>query len=186
MNPDQPTGPIEMFLLAAISRGGLNTLYALRSEVGLQPGSLAGVIKTLVQSGLLTRTVGMKRGRRTMALTELGEEFLAENWRKGLNPRREIESVLRSAILALLMDDLGSSISFLFAAASERDRQASPLKSTTRPRSPVEVHRSWRADFENRRGDLEASLLREFAERLDAQARSGQFAPFGARRTEHP
>ncbi len=48
--------------MAAISRGGLNTLYALQQAAGLQPGSLTHVIRALIEAGFLVRSEGAKRG----------------------------------------------------------------------------------------------------------------------------
>ena len=62
----------------------------------------------------------LSRGRRTMALTETGERFLAQEWRKGLDAGREIESVLRSATVALLMGDIGEASRFLSESITKR------------------------------------------------------------------
>ncbi len=83
--------------MAAIARGGLRTLYALQQEAGRQPGSVKGVLGHLEAQGLLSRSVGTKRGRRDMTVTEAGEECLRNEWHQCLDPTREIESVLRSA-----------------------------------------------------------------------------------------
>ena len=49
-------GVMDTFTLAAISRGGLNTLYALQQAVGLQPGGLLPVIRRLQAHGLVARS----------------------------------------------------------------------------------------------------------------------------------
>src|SRR3954454_23727883 len=106
-------GPMEMFILAAVSRGGLDTLYALQQEAGLQPGGIAPVIRRLEQEGLLTRLEGGKRRRRAMKVTEKGEEFLGSQWGNLIDDRRELESILRSATVALLMDGSGIACRFI-------------------------------------------------------------------------
>src|SRR5580658_107937 len=49
---------------------------------------------------------GGKRGRRIMTLTEAGEKALGDEWTNSLDPRREMESVLRSATVALCEPEL--------------------------------------------------------------------------------
>jgi DNA-binding MarR family transcriptional regulator len=159
---------MEMFLLAAISRGGLNTLYSLQSAAGLQPGSLAPVIRNLVEAGFLVRSEGGKRGRRVMVLTDSGEQLLAEEWKNGLDTRREIESILRGATVALLMNDIGTAIGFLFASASERRPHLSPRELGEIPSgmAPIAVLGEMRAVFGNRRHEMEATVLQEFGTNL--------------------
>jgi DNA-binding MarR family transcriptional regulator len=165
---DKHNTPMEMFLLAAISRGGLNTLYALQGAAGLQPGSLAPVIRNLVEAGFLVRSESGKRGRRVMALTDSGERLLAEEWKNGLDTNREIESILRSATVALLMSDIGTAIGFLFASASERRPHLSPRELGEIPlgMAPSRFLAEWRAVYENRRREMEAAVLQEFGTNL--------------------
>jgi len=166
-------GSMEIFLMAAISRGGLNTIYALQRDADLQPGSIKKAIKDLVEDGLLERSDGAKRGRRAMALTKSGDRFLSEKWMTSLDPKREMESILRSATVALLMGDIGRSINFLMDAASEREKRQGPQQlraPSSSARSPIEVHEEMRAVYENQRRVIEASLLRRFADELDKHA----------------
>jgi DNA-binding MarR family transcriptional regulator len=169
-------GPMQIFLMAAISRGGLNTLYALQQAAGLQPGSLAHVIKALMEAGMLERSEGAKRGRREMALTAAGERFLVEEWRKGLVANREMESVLRSATVALLMDDIVTAFRFLHESALERERRQGPTKlgEASSGKAPVDFHSEMRAVYETRRREMERDVLREFADKLMAVAKKGK------------
>ena len=173
---DELTGPMEIFLMAAISRGGLSTLYALQQEVGLQPGSLNHVIKELEKAGLLVRSEGAKRGRRAMALTEAGERFLVEEWKKSMDTRREIESVLRSATVALLMGDILTAFKFLHDSALERERHQGPTKlgEASTGKAPVDFHAEMRAVYESRRREMERDVLREFADKLMEVAKKGK------------
>src|SRR3954468_17574715 len=123
---NRPKTPMEMFLMAAISRGGLNTLYAFQREAGLQPGSLTPVIKNLVGAGLLTRLKGGKRGRRPMELTDAGERVLVNEWKNSLDANSEVESILRSVTIALWMSDFGEAVGILLESASRRTRQQGP------------------------------------------------------------
>lgn len=157
--------PMEIFLLAAIARGGLRTLYALQQEAGLQPGSIKGALNHLEDGGLLSRSQGAKRGRRDMSVTATGEEFLRSEWAKCLDPAREIESVLRSATVALWMADAARSAEFLRTAASMRmPRRARPgLMAMQHRLAPMEIHAHLRETYEDRRRGFEEQLLEEFS-----------------------
>jgi DNA-binding PadR family transcriptional regulator len=160
---------MEMFLMAAISRGGLNTLYALQQSADLQPGSLRQVIKHLVEAGLLFRSDGAKRGRRAMTLTEEGERFLRKDWRNCLDTHREMESILRSVTVAFLMEDFREAFSFLHQSASERERWQSPQG--TEPASPkstpIDLHARMRAIYESLRRKMEAEVLKHYIQDLE-------------------
>jgi len=145
-------------------------IYALQQSVGLQPGSIKAVIQHLADAGLLERSEVAQRGRRrrTFSPTESGEIFLREEWKSSLDRNREMESVLRGATLALLMDDIGEAIKFLHESASGRIRRQGPqeLGMVSLEGKPIDLHAAMRAVYENRRWAMEADLLREFAENL--------------------
>jgi DNA-binding MarR family transcriptional regulator len=155
---------MEIFLMAAVSRGGLDTLYSLQRTVGLEPGSLSQVIKRLVAAGLMVRAEGAKRGRRVMALTDAGQRFLSEGWKTSLDPKREVESIIRSTIVALLMGDVSSAMDFLFQSASERRRHSTApvLRTGHSKMSVIDLHGKLRAVYESRRAEMEAGVLEEF------------------------
>ena len=154
--------------MAAIARAGLNSLYTLRKTAGLQPGSLSKVIKRLIEAGLLVRSEGTKRGRRTMTLTAEGYRFLEQNWAQSLDSSREMESILRGATVALSMGAPEPAVHFLLRSASERDRRTAGQQSQSfsSESSPMDVLAAIRAEYEGRRRKMEAGLLREFGERL--------------------
>jgi DNA-binding MarR family transcriptional regulator len=155
---------MEIFLMAAVSRARLNTLYALQQAASLQPGSLSHVIKVLEEARLLVRSEGAERGRRAMTLTETGERFLAEEWRTSLDANREMESILRSVTVALLMDDSSAALSFLHQAAFERERRQGPhrFRTFSRESTPIDMQAEVRAVYESRRCEMEARVLNEF------------------------
>ncbi len=158
-------GSMGIFLLAAIARGGLRTLYALQQEADLQPGSVKGVLGHLEAQGLLNRSAGAKRGRRDMAVTEAGEELLRNEWVQCLDPTREVESVLRSATVALWMADTSRAADFLRNAASMRRPRRAPLAWTAMQYrfTPIEIHAQLRESYEDRRRGFEEQLLEDFA-----------------------
>jgi DNA-binding MarR family transcriptional regulator len=159
---------MEVFLMAAISRGNLTTLYALKESAGLQPGSLAHVIKALIEAGLLERSESVKRGRRPMTLTENGDKFLADKWRKSLDANREMESVIRSTMVAILMGDIGEAVDFLYRSASTRPRHQGhqELDAVSPENSPIGYLAAMRSAYENDRNIMEVNLLHEFGARL--------------------
>lgn len=169
---DELTAPMGIFLMAVISRGGLNTLYAFQQAAGLQPGSINHVTKGLETAGLLNRSESAKRGRRAMALTEAGERFLAEEWRKGLVASREIESVLRSATVALLMGDIGEASRFLSESITRRPPLQShqELETISPQGTPINFHTAMRTLYLNQRRTMEISVLERFADNLRRSA----------------
>jgi DNA-binding MarR family transcriptional regulator len=160
--------PMEMFLMAVISRGGLNTLYGFQQETGLQPGSITKVIENLQKDGLLDRSDRAKRGRRAMRLTEAGERLLVADWKHSMDAKREMESIFRSATVALLMDDIGSAINFLLQSVFERVRHQGPQEFglASLERTPIDFYGAMRDVYDSRRRAMEADVLKKLAEYL--------------------
>jgi DNA-binding MarR family transcriptional regulator len=167
---EELAGPMELFLMAAIARGGLTTLYAFQRKADLEPGSIRKVIAALQMAGLLVRSnvATSGRRRRTMALTEVGKRFLEERWKNSMQEKREMESILRSATVALLMEDIGAAIVFLGQAAFDRRKNpgsqvfgAASLEST-----PIDLHAAMRNVYDGRRREIEADVLLECRVRL--------------------
>lgn len=124
---------MEFFLLATISRGGVKTLYELQHGASLQPGSIQPTLRRLEEEGLLTRSEEAKRRRRVMKVTEEGELLLDSGWRTCLRSYPDVESILRCATLALLMNDFGTAHGYLIGVANEHEYKAS----AERGREPV-------------------------------------------------
>ena len=158
--------------MAAISRGGPTTLYAFQRSAGLEPGSINHIIKGLEKGGFLTRSEGAERGRRTMALTEAGERFLAQEWRKGLDAGREIESVLRSATVALLMGDIGEASRFLSESITKRTplQGYQELETISPQGTPINFHNAMRTFYLNQRRTMEIGVLERIADNLRRSA----------------
>ena len=156
--------PMAVFLLAVISRGGLDSLYALRQEAGLQPGNLLPLIRPLIADGMLTRSEQGRRRRKTIAITESGERFLVENWKRGLDIHRDMETVLRSATVALLMDDVREAIRCLQAFSSEREARsrAQALYSLSPITGAIPLHAAMKAVYQQRRDSLDADVSNDF------------------------
>jgi len=158
--------------MAAISRGGLTTLYAFQRTAGLEPGSINQIIRRLEKGGLLARSEGAKRGRRAMALTEAGERFLVQEWKKSMDARREIESVLRSATVALLMGDIGEASRFLSESITRRPPLQShqELETISPQGTPINFHNAMRTFYLNQRRTMEIGVLERFADNLRRSA----------------
>lgn len=156
-------GSMGIFLLVAISRLGLNTLYALKQEAGLEPGSIRAAIGQLENLGLVVRSDGEKRGRRPMKLTAEGERFLVAHWMNSLDSRRDMETVLRSATIALAMADVSIASGFLLEAASERVKRGAwnAANGASSEGGPTLFHSRARLVYEDRRRRMEADLLQE-------------------------
>ena len=161
---------MELFLMAAIARGGLTTLYAFQRKADLEPGSIKKVIAALEMAGLLARSnvATSGRRRRTMALTEAGKRFLEEGWKNSMNVKREMESVLRSATVALLMGNIGEAIMFLDRAALERLKSPGyqVFGGATPESTPIELHAAMRDVYDGRRRAMEADVLLKCREGL--------------------
>jgi hypothetical protein len=153
-----------IFLLAVISRGRLNTLYALQHGLQLQPGSVAPVIHALVQEGLLQRSEAKKkRGSKPMAVTSAGEQLLNDRWKEGLEVDREIETIVRGTTVALLMGDCATAIQHLLGAAHARGRgsESAVFDVPASAWTPISLHARMRALFQKRRYAMEAEVLAE-------------------------
>jgi DNA-binding MarR family transcriptional regulator len=113
---------MEFFVLASIARGGLHSLYELQQGVGLQPGAIHGVLKSLEADGFLERSEQQRRRKRLMTVTEKGEKHLRENWESCLVDYPDVESTLRTATIALLMDQKQRSCGYLVDIADQLER----------------------------------------------------------------
>ena len=174
----RPNSALEIFTLAAVSRGDFRTLYALLQISGLQPGGLQPVIKRLEKLGLLERSVEARRRKRSMQLTEKGERFLEETWRECLVPDREMESILRGTTVAIFMGDIGAARRFLLDASKSRQRRScyQDPKSTSSTSKTIGFYEHWRGVNECRRLETEEETLRDMWRSLGGseQEDSGQ------------
>lgn len=115
---------MDYFLLATVSRGGMNTLYALQHSAGLQPGGIQPTLRRLEAEGLLKRSEEAKRRKRVIQVTDEGEQLLESLWRNCLRNYPDTESILRCATLALLMNDFNYAHSYLMNMADEQEHIA--------------------------------------------------------------
>jgi DNA-binding MarR family transcriptional regulator len=169
---DNPYNVMHLFVLALVSRAGLNTLYALQHQAGLQPGGVQPVLRQLEREGLLQRSEEGKRRRRVMVVTDKGQATVAAHWHGSLDLYWDVESVLRAATVALLMDDPRLASGYLLNMAYEYDRKSS----SARPGDPddraslVEWYGYMRAQWETARLQSAAQALRMIANTIDGSA----------------
>jgi len=155
---------MDFFVLATISRGGLQSLYELQHGVELQPGGIHPVLKRLEEDGLLERSEQQKRRRRLMTVTNRGEQFLDEEW----------QDCLRAATVAILMGHRNAAHDYLMGAADHYDQYhpeslADPQRASL---SPVELYSFMRREWECSRRRSAAAVLRVIAEKLMEGRRS--------------
>ena len=153
---------MEFFILAAVDRGGLRTMYSLRQRAGLEPGGIRPALNNLEHEGLLRRSESGPRQRREFDLSESGAKFLSHGWGECMRGKGEIDAILRSACVAELMGDVQASSNYLAAMASERTWQAqhrSREAAHLPRRDPISNHMWMRAICDSRRLEAESSAL---------------------------
>ena len=116
---------MEFFLMSTIEKAGLNSMYRLQQMAGLQPGGIRPTLARLERYGLLARERGSKHGRKELKLSEQGRQVLEEHWDAAIDRSYlDIESVLRAACCALLMNEAERACIYLNGQAEVRSRWA--------------------------------------------------------------
>ena len=158
-------GPMEFFILALIGRMEFRSLYALKQEVGLEPGAIRSALKHLIDGDLITRADEGKRRRRDMALTQDGVDVLANSWRDCLLMEVEAEAVLRATFVAWMMDGPCAAARYLHQVAEVRQKMAERMNSESEhlersQKGPASSYSWMRASLEahRRRAETEAFL----------------------------
>jgi DNA-binding MarR family transcriptional regulator len=161
-----------LFVLALVSKGGLNTLYTLQHQAGLQPGGVQPVLRQLEKEGLLQRSAEGKRRRRVMVVTDKGKETLAAYWRSCLGFYMDVESVLRAATTSLLMCDPREAYCYLRSIAADYERKSTgPNKAIPDYRgSLMDWYGFMRSEWETARLQSAAQTLRMIANTIDGSA----------------
>ena len=167
--PDQYS-VMPFFLLAVVSRGGLNTLYDLQHHAGLQPGGVQPVLRQLERDGLLRRSEEGKRRRRAMVVTDKGEETLAAHWRTCLGFYMDVESVLRAATTSLLMGDQKTAYRYLQSVADDYKCRSGGARATDPDAraSPLDWYAFMRRHWETSRLQSAAETLRNIGIAMEA------------------
>lgn len=159
-----------LFVLALVSKGGVNTLYALQHQAGLQPGGVQPVLRRLEKEGLLQRSEEGKRRRRALVVTDKGKEALAANWRSCLGFYGDVESVLRAATTSLLMGDQKAAYRYLLNVADDYERRSrgAHAGNPDYQGSLVDWYGYMRTQWETARLHSAAQALRTMANTIEA------------------
>jgi DNA-binding PadR family transcriptional regulator len=154
------------FLLALVSKGRLETLYGLQQHAALQPGGVQPVLRQLEDKGLLKRSEEGKRRRRVMSVTEEGKKMLAEHWQSCLVFHSDIESVLRAATVAMLMEQPHFAHGYLLERAADYESKSKnlPAAGLNSSRSILDLYGSMRTGWETARLESAAHTLRGLAD----------------------
>ncbi len=119
---------LEIFILAMVD-GGLNTPYDLHARAGLSIGATHPALKRLQKKGLLQAGAEGARRRREFQLTKAGRHELkagsaALQKQAGEEIAPDLESVLRTASLALMRGRKRPCIKLLKEAAKDRSKKS--------------------------------------------------------------
>jgi DNA-binding MarR family transcriptional regulator len=132
MNPtgssEDDLGAMEFFILALVGKIGLGSLYELRQQAGLEPGSIRSAMKALEEKRFISRTGPGKRGRRALALTSAGSAFLEHSWQSSLREYADADAILRAAFVAWIMADPPAAAAYLEGIGQSRRERAQQMK----------------------------------------------------------
>lgn len=173
MGATQPT-LMPLFVLAGVSKAGLQSLYALQREAGLQPGGIQPVLRQLETDGLLSRSPQERRRRRQLTVTAKGETALLQDWQSCLRDYADVESTLRAAAIALFMQQPRTAIAYLRGNAQTYERDRPSLSEDVRDRmAPLNSYNRMRHGWERARRECAAALFRQLADDLETRSDHG-------------
>lgn len=113
---------LELFVLALVSRG-VTTPYDLKMSAGISPGASIPVLSRLRASGWIRAGDEGSRNRQEYLITAKGTAILL-GWKEAFKSPRtdDLESVLRTACLALLMGEAYKSVAAFLKRASPQHK----------------------------------------------------------------
>jgi DNA-binding PadR family transcriptional regulator len=131
MLSDNDYSVMELFILAVISKGGLDNISKLRM-VGVSLGGSRTALDRLQAKGLLERSAPGKRRERKFKVTPAGEYLLHKKWKTAAyrhdQLQADFESLLRAFGLVMAMQThIGAEIELLKIAARMRKHAAEDL-----------------------------------------------------------
>jgi DNA-binding PadR family transcriptional regulator len=127
------TRPLDMFLLGLVYEG-LITPYDWQAKARISLGASLPAVKRLLKDGLLEKAAEGPRGRHEFRLTPEGRDAISRRNLKryigdALNdPPGDLESAIRLACLATMIDDIKGAENFLLEAADAHHRRARAAK----------------------------------------------------------
>jgi DNA-binding MarR family transcriptional regulator len=166
---------LEFFLLALISKGGVNTVYDLRENVGLTWGGIRPSLLRLERWGLVTRSESGKRRRREFQLTPSGEEALEAGWKElvfiATDAEVDLNTVVRAVWIARQFHPMEAA-SIAGNAAYKREQAATELvksQPASMPEEPVEIYHWMSGLCRIQQLQAEARALNELTKIFEAQ-----------------
>jgi len=157
---------LELFVLALASRG-LATPYDLKTSAGISPGASIPVLNRLEQGGYLRRGEGGPRNRQEFFITAKGSNLLENSWRALFQaaPSTDLDAVLRTAALALILGEPKRSVAGYLSRASAVRKSGNEGKTARSPdgNAPGEVFLWMRQVASAQRTKSDAAILRKLA-----------------------
>jgi DNA-binding PadR family transcriptional regulator len=156
---------LEAFLLALIARG-LKTPYDFMTSAGISPGASIPALGRLESAGYVRKGEGGARNRQEYEATGKGQAFLEQSWREIFQapPTGDLDTVIRTASLALLMSEPKRSVAaYLGRAAALRKARRSVRLTAVPTHYPAGVFLWMRQVAAAGRAKNEATTLRELA-----------------------
>jgi DNA-binding MarR family transcriptional regulator len=170
---------MEFFILALVGRMGLGSLYALKQEVGLEPGGIRSALKHLLDGNLIMRADEGKRRRRDMALTEEGVDVLRKSWMECVGEKGDAESLLRAAFVVWTMDGPRAAAGYLHRLGEARQEMAEEMEYESKrlersQKGPLSSYSWMRASLEAHRRQTESEAFLSMSRSIEEQVKSGE------------
>lgn len=156
---------LEAFLLALITRG-LKTPYDFMTSAGISPGASIPALGRLEAAGYVRKGEGGARNRQEYEATSKGQAFLEKSWQEIFQapPTGDLDTVLRTASLALLMSEPKRSVAaYLSRAAAARNAGHTARPGAAPTHDPAGVFLWMRRVATVGRAKREAATLRQLA-----------------------
>lgn len=160
---------LELFVLALAGRG-LATPYDLKTSAGISPGASVPVLNRLEQGGYLRRGEGGPRNRQEYGMTAKGRALLENSWRALFQaaPSTDLDAVLRTAALALILGEPKRSVAGYLSRASALRKSGNEGKTAPSPdgKAPGEIFLWMRQVATAGRTQSDAAILRKLSSAL--------------------
>lgn len=157
---------LELFVLALASRG-LATPYDLKTSASISPGASIPVLNRLESGGYVRKGEEGPRNRQEYLITSKGTALLENSWRElfRASPSTDLDAVLRTAALALILGEPKPSVAEYLSRASvlrkagQQRNPAGPVHAT----APGDVFLWMRQVAAAQRIQSEAAILRKLS-----------------------
>jgi DNA-binding PadR family transcriptional regulator len=159
---------LELFVLALICRG-VATPYDLKVSASISPGASIPVLSRLESGGFIKKGKEGARSRQEYQITGKGTHLLQESWLSlfQASPDSDLEVVLRTASIALMMGEPKRSVADYLARAAQSRNYAGGSKISAKDPGTAMTAFPWMREVAmlHRRRN-EAVILRQLAAKL--------------------